>query len=271
MIMLKRGSRGDMVKAVQYIVGAAADGIFGAKTETAVMNYQKRYGLDADGIVGRNTYRKIVDNAPTLRFGSTGIYVNALEVLITTMKPDGVYTSDEIAHVKTYQASKDLEVDGVVGKKTWSALFGLSAGTVAPSMPTNPTQRKSCKNFKQYSEPYASHVYTKNGTYNKKQTIRNSGCGPTAMADVVYEFWDKKVTPIILADYSVKHGYRTENSGTAWGFFRAIANYYHASTFIQTDSFEAMRNCLATGGLVVVSFRPSKWTKGGWRNGLLTR
>lgn len=271
MTILKRGSKGNMVKAVQYIVGAAADGIFGAKTETAVMNYQKRYGLDADGIVGRNTYQKIVDNAPTLRFGSTGIYVNALEVLITKMKPDGIYSSDEIAHVKTYQASKDLEVDGVVGKKTWSALFGLDSSVNVTNTPTTSTQRKSCKNFRQYDSRWKNTIYTKNNTYNKKQTIGNSGCGPTAMADVVYEFWDKSVTPVTLAKFSVEHGYRSEGSGTLWGFFRAVANKYHASKFIQTDSFETMRNCLATGGLVVVSFRPSKWTKGGWRNGLLTR
>jgi len=36
---LKRGSKGDMVKALQYIIGVEADGSFGPKTETAVKAY----------------------------------------------------------------------------------------------------------------------------------------------------------------------------------------------------------------------------------------
>jgi len=261
---LKRGSKGDLVKALQYIVNTEADGEYGPKTEKAVAEYQSRFALQVDGQAGKQTFQKIVDNSPTLRFGSVGAYVNAVEVLITTMKPDGKYSQDEVAHVKTYQASRNLEVDGIVGKNTWRALFGLDGIINTVSAASNSTkQRTSCKDFKQYSKPYASHIYTKNGTYNKKQTIKNSGCGPTAMADVVYEFWDKSVTPITLADYSVRNGYRSENSGTNWPFFKAVANKYGASKFIQTDSFETARNCLATGGLVVVSFRPSKWTNGG--------
>ena len=58
---LKQGSRGDFVKTVQqklikwgYLKGSA-DGIFGAKTKTAVIAFQKKNGLTADGIVGTRT------------------------------------------------------------------------------------------------------------------------------------------------------------------------------------------------------------------------
>ena len=58
---LKQGSRGDLVKTVQqklikwgYLKGSA-DGIFGAKTKTAVIAFQKKNGLTADGIVGTRT------------------------------------------------------------------------------------------------------------------------------------------------------------------------------------------------------------------------
>ncbi len=59
--VLKQGSRGDTVKAMQtklinwgYLTGRA-DGIFGAKTKAAVISFQRRNGLTADGIVGTKT------------------------------------------------------------------------------------------------------------------------------------------------------------------------------------------------------------------------
>lgn len=59
--VLKQGSRGDSVKTVQqklirwgYLKGSA-DGIFGAKTKAAVIAFQKKNGLTADGIIGTRT------------------------------------------------------------------------------------------------------------------------------------------------------------------------------------------------------------------------
>ncbi len=58
---LKQGSQGDVVKTMQqklikwgYLNGSA-DGIFGAKTKAAVIAFQKKNGLVADGIVGTRT------------------------------------------------------------------------------------------------------------------------------------------------------------------------------------------------------------------------
>ena len=59
---LRRGSRGDTVKTVQqklirwgYLSGSA-DGIFGAATEKAVRLFQRKNGLQEDGIVGPATF-----------------------------------------------------------------------------------------------------------------------------------------------------------------------------------------------------------------------
>lgn len=59
--VLKQGSKGDLVKTVQtklikwgYLSGKA-DGIFGAKTKTAVIKFQRKNGLTADGIIGTRT------------------------------------------------------------------------------------------------------------------------------------------------------------------------------------------------------------------------
>lgn len=57
--IVKVGSRGATVKAVQRKVGATADGVFGPRTKAAVQRWQKRNGLVADGIVGPRTGTKM--------------------------------------------------------------------------------------------------------------------------------------------------------------------------------------------------------------------
>lgn len=59
--VLKQGSRGTQVRTLQtklknwgYYTGSV-DGIFGAKTTTAVKYFQRRNGLTVDGIVGKKT------------------------------------------------------------------------------------------------------------------------------------------------------------------------------------------------------------------------
>lgn len=57
--VLREGSRGDAVKAVQAAVGTPADGSFGPNTQNAVIAYQNANGLSVDGIVGKNTWAAI--------------------------------------------------------------------------------------------------------------------------------------------------------------------------------------------------------------------
>jgi peptidoglycan hydrolase-like protein with peptidoglycan-binding domain len=56
-LTLKRGSRGTAVKALQRVVGTSADGIFGPKTKAAVVRYQKKHKLRADGVVNVNDWK----------------------------------------------------------------------------------------------------------------------------------------------------------------------------------------------------------------------
>lgn len=63
---LKNGSRGTQVKVLQWLLSAnghdcgTADGIFGSKTLAALKAYQKKKGLTADGICGKNTWKTIL-------------------------------------------------------------------------------------------------------------------------------------------------------------------------------------------------------------------
>lgn len=60
------GDKGDKVKEIQqkliqlgYRLNGGADGVFGESTLNAVKQFQSKYGLVADGIVGVNTLKKI--------------------------------------------------------------------------------------------------------------------------------------------------------------------------------------------------------------------
>lgn len=63
---LRKGSKGEQVKTLQRLLNAlghdcgSVDGDFGAKTEAAVRAFQKAERIEADGIVGRDTWSKLL-------------------------------------------------------------------------------------------------------------------------------------------------------------------------------------------------------------------
>ena len=64
---LKKGARGNITKLLQEKLVSlgyntnGVDGIFGFGTEKAVISFQKNNGLVVDGIVGQNTWRKLLN------------------------------------------------------------------------------------------------------------------------------------------------------------------------------------------------------------------
>lgn len=70
--LIRRGQRGENVRILQQylrdiaqdystIPSIAVDGIFGSATENAVNAFQRYFGLDVDGIVGRNTWNRLIE------------------------------------------------------------------------------------------------------------------------------------------------------------------------------------------------------------------
>ena len=63
---LKKGARGNITKLVQEKLVSlgyntnGVDGIFGSGTEKAIISFQKNNGLVGDGIVGKNTWEKLL-------------------------------------------------------------------------------------------------------------------------------------------------------------------------------------------------------------------
>jgi hypothetical protein len=58
-VVLKLGSRGPTVAALQRRLGLPADGVYGRQTRAAVKRFQRRAGLTPDGVAGPATLRRL--------------------------------------------------------------------------------------------------------------------------------------------------------------------------------------------------------------------
>ncbi|MBO5240213.1 MAG: spore cortex-lytic enzyme [Clostridia bacterium] len=96
---LRQGAKGDEVKEVQrrlkkwgYYNGSV-DGVFGAGTRAAVIAFQKKNGLTADGIVGRATYQALGINVSggtlTQTGGMNGFSSSEVYLLARTIYAEG--------------------------------------------------------------------------------------------------------------------------------------------------------------------------------------
>lgn len=260
---IKNKNTGVEVKILQAFLNVNIDGKFGSKTAVALNSWKQSLGLVQNGEMDENDWNILAKSLPTIRKGDKNKYVKMWQLFLG-ITADGSFGDKTKASTRAYQASVNLIVDGVVGQKTWIKAFSNEV-EIKPTTPVQPAEKKNLQpiNFKQYDSRWGSVVYTKNNTYNKNQTIKSSGCGPTSMADIVATWWDKSATPKTLAALAVAKGYRTTNSGTAWGFFKFCANKYGASKFIQTTSFATAEAAIKNGAYVVCSMKPGLWTSGG--------
>ena len=191
----------------------------------------------------------------TLRYGSTGEDVKLLQRILGGLDADGIFGRLTLAAVVAYQKAAGLDADGIVGPLTWAALTAAPAQEVAIESEIQPPD------FKQYDSRWANVPFTVTG--DKTQTIRTSGCGPTAMADVVAHWWDAGVTPVEMCKFALDNGYRTLDAGVSGDYFGAVVQHYHGKRVIRTGSIAVAESCLRDGGLVIVCFGPGKWTTGG--------
>ena len=169
-IPLRRGSSGEYVVVLQTMLNRIAqnypaipriqpvDGIFGPKTQRAVLEFQRIFNLADDGVVGRQTWYKLVflyvgvtrlselssegqkftqvqppASGVTLREGSRGPAVSALQYFITvlgqvlynfpTLDIDGIFGPKTRQAVADAQRYLGLSPTGSVDNETWLAFY----------------------------------------------------------------------------------------------------------------------------------------------------
>lgn len=144
-------------------------GVFGDSTRAAVSAFQRIFNLTSDGIVGKATWYKIssiytavarlgeldsegntlgigtVPPSATLRQGSRGQDVITLQYLLNVIgeyypgipriTQDGILGSGTRQAVIAFQNQMGLSPDGIVGARTWNALYDtyLGIGENSPS------------------------------------------------------------------------------------------------------------------------------------------
>ena len=144
--LVYKGKTGETVKYIQnklinkgYFLGrTGADGIFGFQTEKAVRQFQIDSNLSADGIIGPLTWEKLEDPTIVISSSYPGSIIgmgargdNVVKIQRELIRrgynvpggADGQYGSGCRETVKKFQGDNGLEIDGVVGKRTWDTLF----------------------------------------------------------------------------------------------------------------------------------------------------
>ena len=171
---IRRGSTGPNVVVIQTSLNRISqnypaipkiptvDGIFGSRTEAAVIAFQQIFGLTPDGIVGPGTWYELVRlytgvNALSelrsqgqqfyainwsppggLELGDTGEKVRLLQYMlsvlsahISTISPvtiDGIYGQGTRAAVLAAQRRFGLPETGTVGQQTWDEIYDQYSG-----------------------------------------------------------------------------------------------------------------------------------------------
>lgn len=105
--LLKRGSRGEDVKAVQVALHCYPDGIFGELTEEAVKDWQEEHGLGVDGIVGRLTWDSIFPTSAT-SLKKTKRKINLIVVHCTATEEGKDYSVEWIRKVHKSKGYSDI-------------------------------------------------------------------------------------------------------------------------------------------------------------------
>ncbi|WP_307337914.1 peptidoglycan-binding protein [Caldalkalibacillus uzonensis] len=98
-------------------------GYFGSITEDAVIEFQEKYRLQVDGIVGSETKRSL----QVIRPGDMGKHVSYIQHQLKDLgyyrqAVDGIYGSGTASSVREFQQDNGLAVDGIAGPKTRTAL-----------------------------------------------------------------------------------------------------------------------------------------------------
>ncbi|MCL1944273.1 MAG: peptidoglycan-binding protein [Firmicutes bacterium] len=203
------------------------DGSFGAQTVDAVKAFQKTFNLTQDGIIGRSTWNRINQiysavtklselqgegeriglspNPPTttIRQGNRGADTMHLQFLLNYIGEffdeiippvqDSIFGDSTTDAVKAFQRHFGLTADGVVGAKTWRALYETYRelqGDIAPPPQNNkpstppPTQNNPFPGYILRQGQSGANIRTLQNLLNHARTV--FGAIPAITVDGVF-------------------------------------------------------------------------------------
>lgn len=114
--------------------------------------------------------------------------------------------------------------------------------------------------YSQADYRWADILYT--STNDETQTIKSSGCGPTACAMVVTAS-KGTILPPTMASLFVDNGYRTANSGTSWSAMQFTADYFGFEEYYTTTDYTTAMNYLQNGYYIIASCGNGLFTTSG--------
>ncbi|MGI2909119.1 peptidoglycan-binding protein [Tolypothrix sp. VBCCA 56010] len=147
--LLAKGDEGEEVRVLQEQLRVAgyyygnSTGIFGSITEEAVKRFQQAYKLDADGVVGPATQRRLPasgigygedtskrNNDDKLQIGDRGEAVRVVQEQLIKAgylegEPNGYYGPYTADAVRRFQTANYLASSGVAGPTTRAKLYSL--------------------------------------------------------------------------------------------------------------------------------------------------
>lgn len=173
---LKEGSEGENVKILQNQLNAISanypsipkipveSGVFDEFTKNAVIAFQNKFSLKADGVAGKSTWYKIsyiytavrrlallnslgetTDVPPSppeeiLEFGSSGVNVSLLQLLLGEIseyydsvgyvESDGIFGRNTKNSLEDFQRTFGLDINGKTDIRTWQTLYDVYEGIV---------------------------------------------------------------------------------------------------------------------------------------------
>lgn len=99
---IKKGSRGELVKYLQNLLGISPDGIFGTITENAVKLFQSRNRLTVDGIVGETTWQRLIGTSSANKSAIEKYYLPTTEYIPGKYKCDYIVLHHTSGHDNPY-------------------------------------------------------------------------------------------------------------------------------------------------------------------------
>ena len=216
--ILRYGTRSDAVMKLQQNLAALGlysgtiSGHYGSITEAAVMNFQRKNGLSADGIAGAKTLSKIAEavggsSSSSSSSGSSsssssssssgastsassdllkyGVKSEAVRTLQQNLKTLGYYTGSVTGNfgrltkeaVYNFQKANGLSADGIAGSKTLSAITSkLSGSSNSGSSSSNSNNSNSSSNNSN-SSSNSSSSSSSSSTLNTSVTLQQGSSG----------------------------------------------------------------------------------------------